>query len=190
MGDYYGSAVNRSARLRGIGHGGQVLVSSATAELVRDLSPPVPLKDMGKHELKDLAEPEHVYQLLVPGLPADFPPLRSLEAAAHNIPAQPTSFIGREAEIEEICGLLAETPCVTLTGIGGTGKTRLGLEVGRESLDTYSVTACGSLTCLRLPTSLWSTGMWRRSWGLKRNSSMTPLKIRTCCCCWTTASIC
>ena len=93
---------------------------------------------MGRRELKDLAEPEHVYQLLIPGLPADFPPLRSLEAATHNFPAQPTSFIGRAAEIKEICGLLAEARCVTLTGIGGTGKTRLALEVGRECLDTYS----------------------------------------------------
>ena len=118
-----------------VGHGGQVLVSSATAELARDgLPAQVTLRDLGEHRLKDLPRPEHVFQLLHPALPADFPSLRSLEAIPNNLPAQLTSFIGREKEIAEIQGLLQTARLVTLTGSGGTGKTRLAQEVGAQEL--------------------------------------------------------
>ncbi|MCH8349995.1 MAG: adenylate/guanylate cyclase domain-containing protein, partial [Chloroflexi bacterium] len=137
--DYYGAAVNRCARLRGIAHGGQVVLSQATAQLVQDTMPPgVSLRDMGSHSLKDMERPEQVFQLLHPDLPSDFPPLKSPDTLPHNLPVQVTSFIGREPEIQEITELFDDARCVTLTGIGGTGKTRLALEVGRESLETYS----------------------------------------------------
>jgi hypothetical protein len=133
--DYYGAPVNRCARLRAIAHGGQVVLSQATAQLVQDMMPAgVGLRDMGSHSLKDLQRPEQVFQLLHPDLPSEFPPLKSLDTLPHNLPIQVTSFIGRESEIQEITGLFDDAHCVTITGIGGTGKTRLALEVGRESL--------------------------------------------------------
>ena len=137
--DYYGATVNRCARLRAIAHGGQVVLSQATAQLVQDAMPAgVTLRDMGSHSLKDLQRPEQVFQLLHPDLPSEFPPLKSPDTLHHNLPIQVTSFIGRESEIHEITGLFDDARCVTLTGIGGTGKTRLALEVGQESIDTYS----------------------------------------------------
>src|SRR5262245_26882617 len=96
-GDYYGGAVNRAARLRAVAHGGQTLLSMATEELVRDTLPPsVTLLDLGEHRLSDLARPEHVFQVVAPGVPATFPPLRSLDALPNNLPLQVTSFVGRE----------------------------------------------------------------------------------------------
>ena len=95
-GDYYGTAVNRCARLRALAHGGQTLLSLATAELVRDALPVgASLRDLGNHRLKDLQRPEQVFQLLHPDLPADFPPLKSLDTLPNNLPRQLTSFIGR-----------------------------------------------------------------------------------------------
>ena len=97
FGDYYGSAVNRAARLRGIAHGGQTVVSGVTGGLVRDRLPDgVALRDMGEHGLKDLSRPEHVFQLDVEGLSSAFPPLRSLQRVPHNLPTQLTEFVGRE----------------------------------------------------------------------------------------------
>jgi predicted ATPase/class 3 adenylate cyclase len=139
-GDYYGSAVNRCARLRAVAHGGQVLVSEVTAGLVRDTLPPgVLLRDLGKHRLSDLARPEHVHQLTGVGLPAEFRPLRSLDAYPHNLPVQLTTLIGREAEIEALRQRLHEpqTRLVTLTGPAGVGKTRLALQVATGLLDAF-----------------------------------------------------
>jgi predicted ATPase/class 3 adenylate cyclase len=138
-GDFYGAAVNRCARLRSIAHGGQVLLSQAIADPVREHLPAgTSLRDLGSHRLKDLQQPEHLYQLLHPALPADFPPLRSLEAFAHNLPRQLTNFIGREKEMAEVKQLLATTSLLTLTGSGGCGKTRLALQVAAEVLETYA----------------------------------------------------
>src|SRR5262245_47954984 len=96
-GDYYGGAVNRAARLRAIAHGGQTLLSMATEELVRDTLPAgVTLRDLGEHRLSDLARPEHVFQVQAAGVPAEFPPLRSLDTLPNNLPLQLTSFVGRE----------------------------------------------------------------------------------------------
>ena len=139
-GDYYGSAVNRCARLRGIGHGGQILLSEATAVLVRDALPVgVSLRDLGAHRLKDLARPEHVFQVLHPDLPGEFPPLASLDARPHNLPVQPTPLVGREREVAALRELLQreDARLVTLTGPGGTGKTRLGLQVAADLLDYF-----------------------------------------------------
>src|SRR5512143_1510770 len=125
-------------RLMSAAHGGQVLVSLATAELVRDELPAgVALRDMGERRLKDVVRPERVYQVVIPGLPADFPPIRTLDAHRHNLPAQITSFIGREKETAELAQLLSAHRLVTLTGAGGAGKTRLSLEVAAQHLDQF-----------------------------------------------------
>jgi predicted ATPase/class 3 adenylate cyclase len=137
-GDYFGPAVNRVARLLAIGHGGQVLVSGASADLAQgELPPRAALRDLGAHRLKDLTHPEQVYQLVAPDLPAEFPPLRSLEGLPNNLPLQLTSFVGRELEILTVTELLAKQRLVTLVGAGGVGKTRLALQVGAELLDHY-----------------------------------------------------
>jgi predicted ATPase/class 3 adenylate cyclase len=137
-GDYFGPVVNRTARLEGAAHGGQSVLSEATAEL---LTPgrlaQVELRDLGLHRLKDLGRAEHVFQVTAPGLPTDFPPLRSLENPdlPNNLPEQVTTFIGRETELTEIRALIEQARLVTLVGSGGSGKTRLALQVAAELLD-------------------------------------------------------
>ena len=136
--NYLGIDVNRAARIAGAAHGGQVLLSGSTRALVeRDLPNEVSLRDLGEHRLKDLIHPEHLYDLVIEGLPADFPPLRTLDARPNNLPPQLTSFVGREEEIAEVRGLLETTRLLTLTGAGGTGKTRLALQVASEVLLEY-----------------------------------------------------
>ena len=138
-GDYYGSAVNRCARLRAVAHGGQVLVSQATYDLVLDgLGPDLRLIDLGAHRLQDLQRSERVFQLLAPGITTDFSPLRSLDMLPNNLPLQMTSFVGREQEVEDVKRLLGQARLVTLTGPGGSGKTRLALHVAAEMLDSYA----------------------------------------------------
>ena len=137
-GDYFGPAVNRVARLLAIGHGGQVLVSGASADLSQgELPPRAALRDLGEHRLKDLTHPEQVYQLVAPGLTSDFPPLRSLEALPNNLPLQITSFVGRDFDILTVAEGLVKHRLVTLVGAGGVGKTRLALQVGADLLDRY-----------------------------------------------------
>lgn len=137
-GDYYGPTVNRCARLRSIGHGGQVLLSQATYELVQDTLPAdITLQNLGRHRLRDLQRPEEVFQLVHPGLPSDFPPLRSLNVIPNNLPQQLTSFVGREQETREVMQLLRTTRLLTLTGAGGCGKTRLALQAAAEVLEDY-----------------------------------------------------
>ncbi len=136
--DYFGNTLNRVARLMSAGHGGQTLLSRATQELVRDKLPAgVTLTDLGERSLKDLTRPEHVYQLNVPGLPGAFEPLKTLDAYRHNLPTQVSSFIGREKEMAEIKQALEGHRLVTLTGPGGTGKTRLSLQVAADLLDRF-----------------------------------------------------
>jgi predicted ATPase/class 3 adenylate cyclase len=138
-GDYVGIDVHRAARIAGAGHGGQVLVSDATRALVEQSLPPaVTLMDLGPHRLKDLAEPEHLYQAVASGLRVAFPPLRSLDARPTNLPSQLTSFIGRDREVAEVRRLLSGARLVTLTGPGGTGKTRLSLQVAAESVGDFA----------------------------------------------------
>ncbi len=135
-GDYFGSPVNRVARLLSVVHGGQVVVSGATAQLLRGVLPDhAELHDLGEHRLKDLVEPERVWQLVAPGLPEKFPPLRSLETLPNNLPRQVTPLIGRDDAIANIAPLLLEHPLVTLVGTGGIGKTRLALHVAADLLD-------------------------------------------------------
>jgi predicted ATPase/class 3 adenylate cyclase len=138
-GDYYGFALNRAARLMSAGHGGQILISNSTAELIRQQLPAnTTLLDLGEHRLKDLTRPEHIYQVTNPELPSKFPPIKSLDSFPNNLPIQLSSFVGREKEVDEIKALLNSSHLVTLTGSGGTGKTRLSLEVGAEELPTFA----------------------------------------------------
>jgi predicted ATPase/class 3 adenylate cyclase len=131
-GDYYGSGVNRAARLMSVAHGGQVVVSAATAELARETA--FELRDLGEHRLAGLARPERVSQLCAVGLVVEFPPLRSVDVLPGNLPRQVTSFVGRDAELEVLADLVRARPLVTLTGVGGVGKTRLALEVAAEAI--------------------------------------------------------
>jgi predicted ATPase/class 3 adenylate cyclase len=125
-------------RVMSAGHGGQILLSSATRELVRDqLSEGSELLDLGERRLKDMLRPEHLYQLIAPGLSTTFPPLKTLDSFPNNLPAQLTSFIGREKEITDVKRELSVHRLVTLTGSGGTGKTRLSLQVATELLDHF-----------------------------------------------------
>ncbi len=144
-GDYFGPALNRVARLLAAGSGGQVLLSAATHELVRDQLPAgVELRDLGEHRLKDLIRPEHVYQLVAPDLPADFPLLKTLDARPNNLPSQLTSFIGRETELTLLKNLLSDgrNRLVTLVAPGGMGKTRLALEAARQIYQESALGVC------------------------------------------------
>ncbi len=134
--DYFGPPLNRVSRMLTLGHGGQTLMSLITLTLVKENPPEAfAFKDLGEHRLKDLQRPEHIYQLQHPLLQDTFKPLRSLDTLPNNFPQQVTSFIGRERELREIKRLLGRTRLLTLTGAGGTGKTRLGLQAAVELLD-------------------------------------------------------
>jgi len=137
--DYVGyAALARTARVMSAGYGGQLLLSSASAELARgELPQDVYLRDMGEHRLKGLLNAEHLWQLEAPGLMNDFPPLKTLNDIPNNLPAQLTSFIGREKEIAEVKQKLNAHRLVTLVGPGGTGKTRLSLQIAADVLDAY-----------------------------------------------------
>jgi predicted ATPase len=139
-GDYYGSAVNRCARVRSLGHGGQVLLSLATEQLAADYLPDgVELLDLGMHPLKGLKRPEQVFQLVIPDVPSEFPPLQIQIGPRHNLPEQLTPFVGREDEVSAVRKLLSENNArlVTLKGPGGIGKTRLAIEVVRQEAGAY-----------------------------------------------------
>ena len=133
-GNYAGPTINRTARLRDLGHGGQTLLSGATEALVLDRLPgDAWLTDLGTHPLRDLPRPERVVQLCHPDLVNDFPPLRVAKAvASQHLPVQLTSFVGRDAELSQVRELLAENRLVTLTGAGGAGKTRLAIQVAGQ----------------------------------------------------------
>ena len=136
--DYVGYDVHKASRVGDAGAGGQVLLSAATTALAADELPAgVELRDLGFHNLKDLAHPERLSQLVIDGLPADFPPLRSAGDVANNLPADLTSFVGREHEIAEARKLLERTRLLTLTGPGGVGKTRLSLRVAAAAMSEF-----------------------------------------------------
>jgi predicted ATPase/class 3 adenylate cyclase len=137
---YFGAALYRCGRLASAGHGGQVLLSATTADLIREALPAgAELRDLGEHRLKDLQRPERIFQLVVPGLDSDFPALRTLDRFQNNLPVQPTPFIGRERELEAARELLhhPQTQLLTLTGAGGVGKTRLAFQVAADSLRDF-----------------------------------------------------
>jgi predicted ATPase/class 3 adenylate cyclase len=136
---YVGLDVNRAARIAASGHGGQIVISVSTHGLVEHGLPDgASIRDLGVHRLKDLAHPEHLFQVNVEGLPGEFPPLRSLDARPNNLPVQPTTFVGRERELAEAHGLLEGARLLTLTGPGGTGKTRLALQVAADALTEFA----------------------------------------------------
>src|SRR5438067_7247561 len=135
---YVGIDVHRAARISAAAHGGQVILSDATRGLVERAPPSESsLRDLGPHRLRDITEPAHLYDIVIEGLPSDFPPPRTVDARPNNLPAQLTSFVGRDEEIGEIRRLLGRTRLLTLTGPGGTGKTRLALQVAEEVLTEY-----------------------------------------------------
>ncbi|HXY92986.1 MAG TPA: adenylate/guanylate cyclase domain-containing protein [Acidimicrobiia bacterium] len=131
-GDYYGTAVNRAARLMSASHGGQVVVSLTTQEVLLDAGAGVDLADLGEHRLRDLSRAERVFQLRGDGIDQAFPPLRSLEAVPGNLPAQLSSFVGREDELRAVAKEFERSRLVTLTGVGGVGKTRLSVQAAAE----------------------------------------------------------
>jgi predicted ATPase/class 3 adenylate cyclase len=134
-GDYYGGAANRAARLMSVAHGGQIVVSLTTEELVRDGG--YEFVDRGEHRLRDLARAERVFQLSHAGLSHEFPPLRSLDAFAENLPLQVSSFIGREFEQAGLAKALESSRLVTVIGVGGVGKTRLAVQVAADIITRY-----------------------------------------------------
>jgi predicted ATPase/class 3 adenylate cyclase len=139
-GDYLAAPLNRLSRLLATGHGRQILLTQVVQQLARSALPPrAELRDLGDHRLRDLLEPERVYQLLHPELPVEFPPLIALDNRPHNLPLQPTPFLGREREVGAVVDMLrrSEVRLVTLTGPGGVGKTRLALQVAADLLDTF-----------------------------------------------------
>ena len=141
--DYFGSPVNRAARIMAAAHGGQVLVSQAVVEVVRERLPPgVSLRDLGSVRLRDLASPGHVYQIMHPLLRQDFPALRSLEVTPNNLPPQLTSFVGRESDLAEYAQILGQTRLLTLSGIGGCGKTRLAIKLAEAMLPSFADGVC------------------------------------------------
>ncbi len=140
-GDYFGPPLNRVARLLAAGHGGQILLSQSTHGLVRGALPKGVFPwDLGEHRLRDLLEPERVYQLIVPDLESDFPPLRTLDARPNNLPLQPTPLVGREREVAATVAALRrpEVRLLTLTGPGGMGKTRLALQAAAELSEDFA----------------------------------------------------
>jgi predicted ATPase/class 3 adenylate cyclase len=138
-GDYYGPALNRAARIMSAGHGGQVLCSRPTADLAGDALPEgCSLVDLGEHRLRDLSRPEVVFQIVHPELTRDFPRLRSLDAFPGNLLVQMTTFVGRDDDVVAIANALAESRLVTLTGVGGVGKTRLALQVAAGLLPRFA----------------------------------------------------
>ncbi len=139
-GDYFGLALNRAARILAAGHGGQILLSRDVERRVVDRFPEgAALRDLGDRRLKDLTGPQRIFQLVVDDLPAEFPPLVTLDARPHNIPAQTTPLIGRDVELAAVRELLLDPQVrlITLVGPGGTGKTRLGLQAAAEVLDSF-----------------------------------------------------
>src|SRR5947208_2682205 len=138
---YVGLDVHLAARIMSVGHGGQVLLSQTTRHLVEHHLPEgVSLQDLGEHRLKDLQQKSHLFQLVIAGLPADFPPLKALDTHPHNLPVQPTPLIGRQREVAAVQQLLLreDVRLLTLTGPGGSGKTRLGLHVAAELSDHFT----------------------------------------------------
>ena len=135
---YVGLDVHRAARICQAGWGGQILISERTRELLRDLPEGVDLRDRGLHRLKDLQRQEHIFQVIHPSLPSDFPALRSLDPRLTNLPIQLSSFVGRERELNEIVNLASGSRLITLTGPGGTGKTRLALQAAAELTDAFT----------------------------------------------------
>ncbi|MEA2537154.1 MAG: hypothetical protein QOF11_1388 [Chloroflexota bacterium] len=148
---YVGLDVHRAARICAAGHGGQILISQTTRDLIADeLRPPMGVIDLGSHHLRSLDTPQRLFQVSGPGLASDFPPPRTTDAPRNNLKLEVTSFIGREREIEQAARMLEDSSILTLTGSGGVGKSRVGLRLARLLLDRFEdgtwIVECGTLT--------------------------------------------
>jgi class 3 adenylate cyclase len=196
--NYIGPTINRTARLRNLAHGGQTVLSGTTEALVIDTLPAdVWLTDLGTHELRGFARPERVVQLCHPDLRNDFPPLNTAKkVAAHNLPSQFTSFVGRGPQLTEVRKLLTESRLVTLTGAGGVGKTRVAVQVANQLADAYAE-GSGTWIWRRSPTPSWCLSRPPARWDCP--TSLDAPRWTACCglsgtgrCwwCWTTASTC
>lgn len=138
-GDYFGPTLNRVARLTSAAHGGQILVSAATAQAVRESAEhEFVVTDLGAHRLRDLGEPQHIFQIGAAGLPQEFPPPASLDAHPNNLPSQLSTFIGRREEFDRLREMLSTSRLVTISGSGGVGKTRLALQAAAETIAAYA----------------------------------------------------
>ena len=197
-GEYVNRPLNRCSRLMAVAHGGQVLVSDATAAVARDGLPTgAGLLDLGEHRLRDLAGAVRVFQLVHPDLRTEYPPLRSLDALPGNLPRQVTTFVGREAEVSMLSGFVRGRPLVTLTGVGGVGKTRLAVQVAAEAVPDFPDGAwlC-ELAPIADPGAVWEA--LAASLGLaaiprpgpRRGGVGVPAGRSGCWWCSTTASIC
>ncbi len=175
---YVGLDVHRAARIMSAGHGGQVLLSQTTRDLVEhDLPDGVSLRDLGAHRLKDLPHPSHLFELVISGLPADFPPLKTLDTHHNHLPIPPTSLIGREPEVAEISALLKqpEMRLLTLLGPGGIGKTRLAIAVATQMRSFFVGGTCFvGLAALSDPQLVVPT--IARELGLKESGNRPPLE--------------
>jgi class 3 adenylate cyclase len=159
-GNYFGSAVNRAARLMALAHGGQVVASAATADVAVDTLPPeVKLVDLGEHLLRDLSRREHVFQVEAPGLGSEFGTLRSPDVLPGNLPVHPTSFVGRADELRDLAEALGRAHLVTVIGVGGVGKTRLAVQAAADLLPVFAEGWCRNTACKE---SLWDKDFWRR----------------------------
>ncbi|MGH2406557.1 MAG: ATP-binding protein, partial [Candidatus Limnocylindrales bacterium] len=163
---YVGLDVHRAARICAAGHGGQILISQTTHDLIADeLRPPLGVIDLGAHRLRSIDAPQRLYQVVAPGLESDFPPPRTSDAGRNNLKLEVTSFVGREREIEQASRMLEDSAVLTLTGPGGVGKTRMGLRLARVLLDRFEdgawIVACGALTdpSFVLPSVVSAMGM-------------------------------
>jgi class 3 adenylate cyclase len=175
--DYFGPVINRTARLMSAAHGSQVLLSGAAASLVVDRMPEgTSLLDLGEHRLKDLERPEHIFQLVSPGLESDFPPLVTLDNRPNNLPAQPTPLIGRESELSEIISRLSskDVRLLTLTGPGGIGKTRISLQAGAELIEQFDGVYFVDLAPITDPESVPLAVA--QSIGFRETSDRSPLE--------------
>ena len=191
--DYVGMDVHRAARIASAAHGGQIVVSATTAQLIADQSPELQLKDLGWHRLKDIPEPERILQLVADELPQEFPALKSLGTPT-NLPPAPTPIIGRDGELAEITAQFTDGAArlVTLTGPGGSGKTRLAIAAA-DRLGVSRPTASTSCRWQRRTPPMSCGAPLRRPWASSvkaerhQPSSNTSLS-ETCCWSWTTSS--
>ena len=167
---YFGAPLYRGGRLLAAAHGGQVVLAQATADLVQDgLPTAASLRDLGEHRLRDLARPERVSQLLHPDLPADFPPLRTLDALPHNLPLQLTSFVGRERELGEVAAQLARPAPAHPDRPRGDGQDPPGPPGRGRRRGGSTRTGCGWSSWRRWPTRPWCPGRWPRTWACGRS---------------------
>ena len=155
--DYRGRSVNRAARIMAVGHGGQILLSDVSAALARSGSSRPMLADLGTHRLRDLTDPERLWQVVHPELRGQFPPVRGLDAYSNNLPAQRSSLVGRDRDVQRVIDLTRRHRIVTLTGVGGVGKTRLAVHAAAEMVSDFATVCFVELACVADPGDVADT---------------------------------